>query len=337
MKLTGKLTKILANFYYVRDDHDKVWECFARGRLIKEGKYLFVGDLVEIETSSDTQGVIVNVLERKNKLLKPPVSNVDQVLVVFSSIEPDLDFYNLDRYLSCVKYGLPDEDVVICINKIDLKNINIDKIYANSGFDIVYVSALTGENLDKLSLYLGEKTTVLTGPSGVGKSSLIKALSLSNDESIKIGDLSAIKKGKQITRFCQLIYLNNYNVQGYLVDTPGFTQINFHALDPNKVLATFRELCDLDCSFSNCLHSSESGCKIQQELAVNNVPESRYKNYLKILEETKSEITYKGKEESQVKVTGGKGAVKGRKIPKISQELRAKSRKTQKQELLNEE
>jgi len=153
MTLDGKITKILANFYYVQSNEGKLWECFARGRLIKEGKLLFVGDEVEIETSNQTQGVIVNLLNRKNKILKPPIANIDQVLVVFSTSEPDFDFYNLDRYLSYISYDLPDEKIVICINKTDLSKININENYKLSGFEIFYVSALTCEGLDKLSFF----------------------------------------------------------------------------------------------------------------------------------------------------------------------------------------
>lgn len=332
MKLDGKITKILANFYYVHDTSGKTWECFARSRMIKEGKLLYVGDEVEIETSSANQGVIVNLRDKKNKIEKPPVANIDQVMIVFSTCEPDFDFYNLDRYLSFVRYELPNEKVIICINKIDLKKIDVNKIYKNSSFDIFYVSALTKEGLDELSSQFFKKVTVLTGPSGVGKSSLIKAFAPKED--IKIGSLSAIKQGKHITRNIQLIQVNARNEQGYLVDTPGFTQFSFASLPPYRVLATFNELKNTGCSYGNCLHNGEEGCIVQDQGLSISIPQSRYESYLKILEEVKTEISYGTKEESKVKPLEGKqGPGKNKYKPKIDQLKRAKSRKKEKQEL----
>ncbi len=327
MNLNGKITKILANFYYVTDAENKIWECFARARLLKEGKYLFVGEDVEIEASDTKHGVIVNVKDRKNKLSKPPVANIDQVIIVFSSIEPDFDEYNLDRYLSFVRYELPDEKCLICINKIDLKKINIDKLYQKSGFEISYISALTKEGLDSFAKKLKNKTSVLAGPSGVGKSSLIKALA--PHASVLIGDLSSIKQGKHITRNVQLIDIKNGD-SSFLVDTPGFTQFSFGGLNLNQILTTFKDLKIIKCSFYNCLHNGEEGCVMEEMIKKGEVSESRYNSYLKILAEAQKEIIYGTKQESKTKSTGGKDLS----LPKIDHQKRAKSRKREKQELL---
>lgn len=320
MKLAGKITKILANFYYVQDKEGKIWECFARARLLKEGKILYVGDQIEFETS----GVIVDLKERKNKVSKPPVANIDQVLIVFSTSEPDFDFYNLDRYLSFVRYELPDERLIICINKIDLKKLDINEVYKKCNSDVFYVSALTKEGLNVLARELVGKTTVLAGPSGVGKSSIIKSLAPAED--IKIGSLSAIKTGKHITRNVQLIPVNYNNENSFLVDTPGFSQFSFAGLNSQKVLSTFPELTNIGCNFKNCLHSGEDGCVIDGFLESGSIPESRCENYLKILEESKSEVIYDTKQESKVKTN--------KFLPKIDQVNREKSRKKNKQELL---
>ncbi len=330
MNLTGKITTILANFYYVQDLNDKVWECFARGRLIKEGKHLFVGDNVDIEISSDTQGVIVDLHDRKNKIDKPPVANIDQVLVVFSTLNPEFDLYNLDRYLSFISYELPSEEITICLNKIDLKEIDLTKIYKRSGYDVINVSALTNLGLDDLSKKLANKTTVLTGPSGVGKSSLIKALK--PELKIKIGDISSINRGKQTTRNVQLIPVHFNDQVGYLVDTPGFSQFDFSGLNSQKILNTFKELSNINCSYDNCLHINEEGCLFIDENIYDSVPRSRHENYMKIVEECSSEVVYGSKQESKSKVVGGKGENKFR--PKIELEKRSKSRKKEKQELL---
>ncbi|MBI2996368.1 MAG: ribosome small subunit-dependent GTPase A [Candidatus Melainabacteria bacterium] len=331
MKLTGTITKILANFYYVVDEKNKTWECFARSRLLKEGKFLFVGDKVEFEETNPTSGVITNLIDRKNKIAKPPIANIDQVLIVFSTCEPDFGLYNLDRYISYIKYELPYEKTIVCINKTDLKEININDIYKNSGVEIFYASALTKNGLDLLAPNLVNKTTVLTGPSGTGKSSLIKALAPSQD--ILIGSLSAIKQGKHITRNIQLIPIEYKCNNGFLGDTPGFTQFSFAGLNPIKLQTTFNEFKNVKCNFNNCLHEQEEGCKINDAIEKDAILQSRYENYLMILSESRSKIFYRSKQEAKVKSVGG---LKGDKkiIPKINQETRAKSRKKEKQELL---
>lgn len=332
MKLNGKITRILANFYYVTDLESKTWECFARGRLLKEGKLLFVGDDVEIEISNPTQGVIVNVLDRKNKILKPPIANIDQVLVVFSTCEPDFDFYNLDRYLSFISYELPNEKISVCMNKTDLKKIDLSNIYKNSGYEIFYVSALKQEGLEALGKSLVKKTTVLTGPSGVGKSSLIKALA--PNENIKIGSLSSIKQGKHITRNVQLISIDFKSEKGFLGDTPGFTQFSFAGLKPHRITETFNEFKNLNCAFANCLHMDEEGCALKNDDSLQ-LPDTRLDSYRKIIDESKSETIYGTKEESKIKYVGGKSTKKDHEkiLPKIDQEMREKSRKKNKQDL----
>jgi len=332
MPLQGKIIKILANFYYVQDSENKVWECFARARLLKEGKLLFVGDLVVVEGSSSTQGVITDVLDRRNKIDKPPVANIDQVLVTFSTCEPELDFYNLDRYLTYIKYLLPEGNIRICLNKIDLKEINVDDIYKNSGFEISYVSALTKKGINELANHLKNKVTVLAGPSGVGKSSLIK--SLAPDLDIAIGSLSSIKTGKHITRNVQLLQINHEGEYGYLIDTPGFSQFSFAALDPYKVLPAFKELSNAECEFSNCLHDGHEGCMVNEFINNGKLPESRHKSYLNILEDLKSETVYSTKEESKTKKVGGFKKDKTKTLPKIKGKLREKSRRKEKQDLI---
>jgi ribosome biogenesis GTPase len=337
MKSKGKITKILANFYYVQDGENKLWECFARARLLKEGKLLFVGDEVDIEISNPKQGVIIDVYPRKNKLFKPPISNVDEVLVVFSTCEPEFDFYNLDRYLSYISYELKDEKISVCINKIDLKRIHIDEIYKNTEHKIFYVSALTEEGIEKLCNEISGKTIVLAGPSGVGKTSLIKAISPEKD--LVIGEISSVGSGKHTTRNVQLISVFNNDKQSFIADTPGFTQFSFGTLKPERILNTFKDLSIIHCLYDNCIHNAEEGCLAEEMINKGQVSQSRYESYLKILEESKSEIKYGKKQETKLKSVGtdtAAGEVKGgvKFVPKIDQEKRAESRRKQKQDLL---
>ncbi len=327
-KISGKIIKIIANFYYVQNIKLGItWECFARARLLKEGKYLLVGDLVEIECTSAVQGVIVDSYDRRNKINKPPIANLDQALIVFSTKNPDFDFYNLDRYLSFVRYELQKEEIAICINKTDLKEMNIDEIYKNSAYKIFYVSALNKSGLDDLGKWLKNNTTVLTGPSGVGKSSLIKALSPESD--ILIGDLNAISRGKHITRNVQLIPVKiGDDAFGLLADTPGFSQISFAGLEPYKILSTFSEFNNTNCDYSNCLHNGEEGCVFNEADS-----STRLESYRKILSEVTSEIKYGRKEESKAKSVGETSRGKGKYLPKIDRKSRAKSRRNEKQKL----
>lgn len=326
--IKGKIVEIAANFYYVSDCENKIWECFARARLLKEGKFLYVGDEVEIETTGRDHGVIVGLVPRKNCIQKPPVGNIDQVFVVFSTLEPDLDFYNMDRYLSYVRYELPQINVAICINKVDLKRIDILSVYKDSNFKIFYTSALTYEGLDLLLDEIACKVTVLAGPSGVGKSSLIKALNPNAD--IRIGTLSAIKAGKHITRNVKLVLVEDKDRKGYIADTPGFTRITFAGLNESKLLRTFPELKKLQCAYEHCLHKGEDGCCVEEAISLGLVSRARYENYTKILSETELEVIYGTKVETMIKSVGGKGK---KIIPKISTRQRTKSRKREKQEL----
>ena len=332
MKKNGKIIKILANFYYVKDAENHIWECFARNRLLKEGKYLLVGDNVEIELSNSTQGVIVNVEKQKNRIPKPPVANIDQVIIVFSCTEPEIDLYNVDRYISFLKTELGSLKFIVCENKIDLKKTNLNNIYSKAGVEICYVSALTKEGLDEFLLKLLDTTSVLAGPSGVGKSSLIKALSPEAD--VKIGDLSAINRGKQITRNVQLIDVSSNHKMGYLVDTPGFTQFSFAGMKSDDIFKTFDEFKEIECNFLNCLHSGEEGCKIKEKIKSGEISSSRYESYLKMLEEaTNEEVKYETKKESKTKIIAGKIGSNTKIIPKIKEESREKSRKREKQDL----
>ncbi len=329
MNFKGKILKIIANFYYVQDfTSNKICECFARGRLLKEGKLLIVGDTVEVEEASPSQGVIVDCYERKNKVIKPSIANVDQILIVFSTQDPDFDFYNLDRYLSFIKYELPNENIAICINKIDLKEININENYKNSGYNVFYISALKKLSLQEITNWCINNTTLIAGPSGVGKSSLIKALIPTSD--VVIGDLSSIKTGKHITRNVQLVPIKTDSEQGFLVDTPGFTQISFAGLDSSMLLQTFKELINLNCNFNDCLHNGEEGCYLNESDSYKFISETRVESYRKILNELQSEVIYSTKEEEKVKSIGGN---QNKHLPKIDQKSRAKSRKSKKQEL----
>lgn len=326
MILSGKVIKILANFFFVESLDGAVWECFVRSRAKKEGKEVLIGDEVIFEQISNNQGIITEVKNRRNKLIKPQVANIDLILIVFSSVKPELDLYNLDRYISYISYELFGSEIIICINKIDLKEITIDSIYDNTGIKTLYISARNKTGIDNLAQLLKNKNTLLTGPSGVGKSSIIKAL-IPNLK-IEIGDLSSIDRGKHTTRNIELIKFRKNNDEGYIFDTPGFSKINFNGLDEKKILSTFPELLNLNCNYGNCLHLGEEGCMISEALK-KGLSKSRFNSYINIINECREENIYKTKVESKSKYSGSKS----KNIPKIEKKSREDSRRKQKQSI----
>ena len=206
--MQGKIIKGIAGFYYVRVVESGIYECKAKGVFRKEKIKPLVGDVVEIDILDDTQkkGNIVEILERKNELIRPAVANIDQALVVFAVTKPKPHFNLLDRFLIMMESkGIP---VILCFNKKDIATEpeiqELKEIYASCGYQIVFTSALEEENVDEVKKLLEGKTTAIAGPSGVGKSSLINILQ--PEAQMETGSISEkIERGKHTTRHSELI------------------------------------------------------------------------------------------------------------------------------------
>ena len=175
--MQGKIVKGIAGFYYVHVVESGLYECKAKGIFRKEKLKPLVGDVVEIDVLDETEkkGNIVEVLERKNELIRPAVANIDQALVVFAVTKPKPHFNLLDRFL--IMMESKDIPVILCFNKKDIATEpeiqELKEIYEACGYEMVFTSALEEENVDELRELLRGKTTAIAGPSGVGKSSLI--------------------------------------------------------------------------------------------------------------------------------------------------------------------
>lgn len=319
----GQIFKIHSDFYYV-ETNGEPFECKLREVLKKQKQKVYVGDYVKFEN-----GAIENILPRKNFITRPTVANIDQVIIISAVKEPELSFLQLNRYIAFAKYH--DLKTVLCFNKNDLSDDDktIEKvfsIYEPLGFDILFTSALEGFGLDEFMDILQGKTSVLCGSSGVGKSSLINAVSGINLRTKEVSEKTG--KGTHTTRHSEIITIAE---DTRIVDTPGFSNLKFDFLLPNEVDSLFSEIYPhkKNCKFQDCLHINETDCAVKSHLG--EIDMSRYESYIAFVEEAKEykeKVKYQGvKTESSHKQTHSKTAVK------ISSRKREKSRNTLKQNI----
>ena len=283
----GKIIKGIAGFYYVKVVGSGVYECKAKGIFRKDKIKPLVGDDVEIDIldEEDMEGNITRILDRKNELIRPAVANVDQALVVFAITKPKPHHNLLDKFL--VMMESKDIPVILCFNKKDLATesevLKLQDIYKNSGYQIAFTSAETGEYLDEVKDMLEGKTTVVAGPSGVGKSSLINELQTGIQ--METGSISEkIERGKHTTRHAELIPINE---QSYIVDTPGFSSLFTNELDKEELKYLFREFLPYQerCRYNGCDHIHEPNCAVKEAIAKGEIHEIRYGSYIYMYQE----------------------------------------------------
>ena len=261
--MTGKIIKGIAGFYVV-ESGGHTYMCKARGIFRKDGRKPLVGDLVrfsEAETA-DSEANIEELLPRTSELIRPAVCNVDQTLVVLAVRTPDPQFLLLDEYL--VTMERQNVPAAILFNKADLDRDGIldrlKRIYGAAGFRVLMSSARTGEGIEELREFLKGKTTVLAGPSGVGKSSLTNLIC--PQAGMETGEISRkIARGKQTTRHTELFPLGENT---YLLDTPGFTSVYVDA-EQDELRLLFPEIAALEgkCRFTGCRHLAEPDCAVK--------------------------------------------------------------------------
>ncbi len=234
--LEGTIIKGYSGFYYVHTQ-DLLWECSLRGKYrIKEQNFL-VGDRVLITPIAGNKAVIEQVLERKNQLSRPTIANVEQVIIVMSFASPKPDLNLLDRLLILGEHqGLVN---IICFNKLDLIAVGtaseLIKMYQDIGYSTLGISAKTRQGIDRLEKMFRNKISVLAGPSGVGKSSLLQAIQ--PELALKTGSVSEKnQRGRHTTRHVELLKLNN---GGYVADTPGFSRMDLPEMDREDLAFIF--------------------------------------------------------------------------------------------------
>lgn len=283
MLLKGTIIKGIGGFYYV-DTTEGVIECRARGKFRKNEVLPTVGDKVLVETEDKKQGSVKEIEERRNSLIRPAVSNIDTLMIVAAITNPMPDTNLIDKMLViAAKNGIQG---ALCINKIDLDSTGeaekLKECYENAGYKVFITSAEKGEGIEKLKAVLKDKTTAFAGLSGVGKSSI---LTIITGRELETGDTSRIERGKHTTRHVELIRIE----EGYVFDTPGFSQLEVEDIRANELYRYFPEIekCEGMCRFRGCSHISEPGCEVKEALNEGTVSQSRYDSYVKMYEKLK--------------------------------------------------
>ena len=286
--------KGIAGFYYIYAEDGEIYECKAKGIFRKDNQKPLVGDDVEITVLDESEklGNITDILPRKNSLIRPAVANVDQALVIFAMENPKPNFLLLDRFLIMMEQaGVP---AIICFNKKDLaKQEEIEElyqIYSKCGYEVLLTSALEEEGLEMIRKILKGKTTVVAGPSGVGKSSLTNLMQ--GDVQMETGEISKkLKRGKHTTRHSQVIPIGE---ETYLMDTPGFSSLYLTDMEEQELKDYFPEFREYEgrCRFLGCRHIHEPGCAVKEALENQEISKLRYEDYVSLYGELKEKRRY---------------------------------------------
>ena len=288
--MQGKIVKGISGFYYVHVVGTGIYECKAKGVFRNRKVKPLVGDNVEIVVLDEEKrlGNVEKILSRKNELIRPAVSNIDMALVIFAAAKPDPNFNLLDRFLCMMEYQ--KVSVTICFNKCDLvseeEKEKLWQIYAPAGYDILFTSVKTGENIDNLKALLADKTTTVAGPSGVGKSSLINELQ--TGVRMQTGAISdKIGRGKHTTRHSEIISIGQ---DTYIMDTPGFSSMDLPGFEKEDLWTCYPEFVpyEPECRFIRCSHIGEPDCGVKNALAEGKINQVRYDNYVMLYEEMKN-------------------------------------------------
>lgn len=289
-EIQGKIFKGIGGFYYVKSG-DSIYECRARGRFRKDGITPLVGDEVSclIDKASNT-GMISNIIPRTNFLIRPPVANVTQIAIVVSVTNPKPNLKTVDKLISSAIYA--NIKPLICINKTDLQNgEKLFEIYSKIGFDTIYISAESKENIDMLIENLSGEVTVFAGNSGVGKSSLLNCIL--KDANLETGTVSSkIERGRHTTRHSELIPLDNRG--GYIIDTPGFSSFSLSGFNEHELYKLFPEFIEFadNCRFADCSHTVEKGCAVLEAIESGEISKTRHDSYVEQYKEILDSKTF---------------------------------------------
>lgn len=292
--MQGKIIKGIAGFYYIYAEDGNVYECKAKGIFRKDNFKPLVGDNVEITVlnEEEKEGSVTSILPRRNSLIRPAVANVDQAFLIFAMENPKPNFLLLDRFLIMMEQQ--EIPAVICFNKKDVgekeEMEKLYEIYTGCGYRVVLSSTYEGEGMDEIHEILKGKTTVVAGPSGVGKSSITNCMQ--GEVQMETGEISKkLKRGKHTTRHSQVIPVEKNT---FLVDTPGFSSLYLTDMKEEELRDYFPEfvMYEPQCRFQGCMHIHEPGCAVKKALSEDKISQQRYDNYLALYEELKEKRRY---------------------------------------------
>lgn len=291
--MRGRIIKGIAGFYYVKSLSDAcptgtgIYECKAKGIFRKDGRKPLVGDEVFLDVLDEEKqlGNIRELLPRHSELIRPAVANVDQAAVLFAIVKPRPNFNLLDRFLIMMEQQ--GVECIICLNKQDMDEEGAGEkyrqIYEDCGYRTLLLSARYKKGLEELKRLLAGRTTVVAGPSGVGKSSLINCLQ--SAVVMETGEISAkIERGRHTTRHSELISLGENT---YILDTPGFSSLGLFDLEKEQLSAYYHEFAEYEqyCKFGGCSHIGEKNCGVKDALADTKISAIRYENYCLLYKE----------------------------------------------------
>ncbi len=284
--LNGTIIKGIGGFYYV-EAADEIFECKARGVFRKEKLSPLVGDKVTISINENAENTIDEIMPRKNALTRPPVVNIDNLIIVVSTVEPKPSTLVIDKLIAVAEHK--NIEPIIVITKSDLASAQeIFDIYTLAGFKTIIVSNETKDGVDEVKAVLKDKISALTGNSGVGKTSLLNNL----DETLALKTAQISKKlgrGRHTTRQAEL-----YRVcDGFVVDTPGFSSFEIDKSDiilKDELAYCFRDFSDYieKCKFyPSCTHTADKGCAVVEAVNEGKISKSRHNSYVQLYNEVK--------------------------------------------------
>lgn len=280
---TGRIIRVLSNFYTVHDGKEAII-CKARGKFRKVDLKPVVGDICDFTQEGDNEGYIMKIHPRQNYLVRPPMANIDQAIIVVSAKEPDFSTILLNRFLALIEHeGIEPIIVVTKMDLVDNENPLFDTLesYKKAGYKLYMTAHNDLKSNQEIIALFENKISVFTGQSGVGKSSLLNRLV--PELELKTGVISnVLGRGKHTTRHVELFELFG----GWVADTPGFSNLDLNMTDRELAMSyhDFQKLSS-ECKFRGCLHKSEPGCQVKQAVEEGDISQERYNHYLMFLEE----------------------------------------------------
>lgn len=284
--IEGIIIRGVGGNYYV-DTGTEIIECRARGLFRLKNIKPLVGDkvLIRLTEEDEKQGYIEEINERTNEMVRPPVANAEQLLIFLAVTNPEPSFLLLDKLIIAAETN--NLKPVICFNKSDLVDEDLmeeyENIFVNTDYRVVFTSIKNENSILELKNILKDKLSVFSGPSGVGKSSIMNAVQ--PDFQLKTGEISdKLKRGKHTTRHAEIYKLD---FGGYVVDTPGFSSFELEGIGEYDLKEYYPEIKKFDsgCRFDDCLHYKEPNCVIKESVNEGLISNTRYNNYVRLLEE----------------------------------------------------